>query len=135
MVKRTLGGPGAAVASAAYVFLHYSLLVAYIARAGGSVAEAAHLPMWMASGGFTVAVGAFCFFSSTRFLDTINTGLLALVILSFLGLVGYAAPAVNLQNLEAANWSGVIDTLPVVCSLHQQIGARPRLVCARAVWS
>lgn len=114
MVKRTLGGPGAAIASAAYVFLHYSLLVAYIARAGGSVAEAAHLPMWAAGGGFTLAVGGFCFFSSARFLDTVNTGLLALVILSFLGLVGYAAPSVSVQNLEAANWPGIVDTLPVV---------------------
>jgi hypothetical protein len=34
MVRRTLGVPGSRVASAAYLFLHYTLLVAYIARAG-----------------------------------------------------------------------------------------------------
>lgn len=34
MANRTLGRPGQRVASGAYIFLHYALLVAYISRGG-----------------------------------------------------------------------------------------------------
>jgi tyrosine-specific transport protein len=114
MIKRTLGSTGANVASAAYIFLHYSLLVAYIARASGSLASAAGTPMWATAAAFTAAVGGLCFFSSSRVMDIANSSFLGVVILSFLGLVCIAAPGVSLGNLEAGNWEGVIHTLPVV---------------------
>lgn len=114
MVKRTLGGPGAAVASTAYVFLHYTLLVAYISRAGATVASSSGQPVWASAAAFTVLLGGVCYGGSPRLLDVLNTGLLALVVIAFLGLVGAALPGVHLENLEAASWPAVIDTLPVV---------------------
>ena len=114
MVKRTLGSKGAAVSSTAYVFLHYCLLVAYIARGSGAVADAAHQPMWIAAAALVGATGSLCFFSPPKVLDNVNTGLLAIVVLSFLGLVWLAAPGVTLENLERASWPSVVGTLPVV---------------------
>lgn len=114
MVRRTLGDTGAAIASGAYIFLHYALLVAYISRAGGSVASVADQPQWASAAVFTALLGGVCYASSPRLLDIVNTGLLALVIVSFLGLVAVALPGVHIENLEAASWPAVVDTLPVV---------------------
>eukprot|EP00892_Ulva_mutabilis_P010671 jgi/Ulvmu1/7977/UM004_0210.1 len=114
MVKRTLGDTGATVASAAYIFLHYALLVAYISRAGGSIASVAGLPEWVSAAVFTALLGGFCYASSPRLMDVVNIGLLVLVVASFLGLVAVAFPGVHFENLEAASWPSVIETLPVV---------------------
>jgi tyrosine-specific transport protein len=114
MVKRTLGSGGAAVASGAYVFLHYVLLVAYIARASGSVANTAHQPMWIAAAAFSVATGGLCYFSTSKVLDKVNTAFLAVLVLAFLGLVGLAVPGVEPDYLSRASWPSVIGTLPVV---------------------
>lgn len=114
MVKRTLGDSGAAVASAAYVFLHYALLVAYISRAGTSIANTSGQPLWASAALFATLLGGLCYGSSPRLLDAVNTGLLALVIASFVGLVAVALPGVHIENLEVGSWPSVIDTLPVV---------------------
>jgi tyrosine-specific transport protein len=114
MVTRTLGPGGAAIASAAYVFLHYSLLVAYIARASTSIAGPLGSPLPAVAALFTATIGALCYFSSNRILDVVNSSLLVLVILSFLALFGIAAPGIAPENLASASWPAVIPTLPVV---------------------
>lgn len=114
MARRTLGQSGANIASAAYVFLHYTLLVAYISRAGATVANTAGQPVWASAAVFTALLGGLCYAGSSRLLDILNTVLLALVVISFLCLVAAALPGVRLDNLEAASWPSVIDTLPVV---------------------
>lgn len=114
MVERTLGKGGARFASATYIFLHYSLLVAYISRAGGSIASTTGQPLWLTAAVFASALAGLCYTASPRQLDTANTALLALVILSFLGLLWVALPGVSLENLQAGSWPAVVDTLPVV---------------------
>lgn len=114
MVRRTLGPAGAAVSSAAYVFLHYSLLVAYVARGGTSIADTIGQPVPPVAAAFTAAIGALCYFSSNRVLDAVNTGLLALVIATFVGLVGFALPDVTADNLAVAAPAAVLPTIPVV---------------------
>lgn len=52
MVSRTLGKPGALLASGAYVFLHYALLVAYISKAGEILAGWTDLPLLPAAATF-----------------------------------------------------------------------------------
>jgi tyrosine-specific transport protein len=43
MTRETIGGAGASVSGAAYLFLHYALLVAYIAQACVSCQPCAHM--------------------------------------------------------------------------------------------
>lgn len=114
MVKRTLGGKGAVVSSSAYLFLHYALLVAYTARAGGLLADVAHQPFWLCAALVAGGTGGMCYACSPKSLDTINTGLLGLVIVSFIGLLGIAAPGIDAENLAYTSWPSIIGTLPVV---------------------
>lgn len=57
MASTTLGSGAAAATSAAYVFLHYALLVAYISKAGEIVADVTELPLIPSAAAFTVALG------------------------------------------------------------------------------
>jgi tyrosine-specific transport protein len=114
MVTRTLGKEGARVASATYIFLHYALLVAYISRASQSISATTGQPAWLTAVFFSTALAGLCYAASPRLLDVANTVLLALVVLSFLSLLWFALPGVNLENLQSGSWPAVIDTLPVV---------------------
>ena len=47
MVRKTLGPEIALGSGFLYVFIHYALLVAYIAEAGDIVTDALTLPQWL----------------------------------------------------------------------------------------
>jgi tyrosine-specific transport protein len=84
MASTTLGPAAAAATSAVYVFLHQALLVAYISKAGEIVGDATGLPLVPAAAGFTLAFGALCYLSSQQLLDSVNGGLVGLVVACFL---------------------------------------------------
>jgi hypothetical protein len=83
MAGRTLGPAGAAATSAAYVFLHYALLVAYISKAAAIVSEASGLPLLAAAGGFTAAFGGVCYGARPAQMDALNGALVVAVVGSF----------------------------------------------------
>jgi tyrosine-specific transport protein len=88
MARRTLGPTGSNLASAAYVFLHYALLVAYISKAGEIVSELSGLSLLPSAAAFVAVFGGLCYFSSSKQMDTLNGGLVGLVVASFLVSVG-----------------------------------------------
>lgn len=68
-----------------------------ISRAGGIVAEAVGLPLPAASALFAGAFGALCYFCKPKLLDTINGGLVVLVVASFVALLGIAGKNCNFE--------------------------------------
>lgn len=46
MVKETLGSTAAVGSGVVYVFIHYALLVAYVAEAGDVLTSSFSLPTW-----------------------------------------------------------------------------------------
>lgn len=114
MAQRTLGDAGSSVVSLCYAFLHYALLVAYIAKAGETVEQLTGLPDWAADAAFTALFGALCFGARPKTLDAINSVLVAAVVASFVGLLGVTVTDLRPEQLAAANWSAVPDTLPVI---------------------
>lgn len=121
MIEHSLGRVGASVAGAAYLFLHYALLVAYIAQGGGillSVLErfglvSAPAP-WMGTLIFTGLFGGILYWGRSRLVEQLNNGFVAIVLLSFVGLLGFAIGQVHLEQGLAQNWSAIPSALSVM---------------------
>lgn len=114
MAKRTLGDNGSIAVSLCYAFLHYTLLVAYIAKGGETLAQATGAPLIPSELGFTALVGGLCYLSSATVLDGVNSVLVAGVIASFLALLVSSASGLDPSLLAKANWEAVPDALPVI---------------------
>ncbi|KAK3259491.1 hypothetical protein CYMTET_31514 [Cymbomonas tetramitiformis] len=114
MAQRTLGDLGTNVSVATYLLLHYTLLVAYISKAGGLVAEIADLPLPLSLIFFTVGVGGVVYVTTPRQLNRINSGLVIGVLVSFFSLLLCAGANVDLQTLQVAHWEAVPKTIPIV---------------------
>jgi tyrosine-specific transport protein len=114
MARRTLGPAGGAVVSVTYAVLHYSLLVAYIAKAGETLHATTGLPTAATDAAFTAALGALCFRAAPPALDAANYVLVGGVIATFLGLLAAAAGSVDPSALLEAHWGAVPGSLPVV---------------------
>ena len=72
MVKRTLGHYGAVVAGIVYLFIHYALLVAYIAEAGEIISYAAHWPDFVGPLAFTAVIGGLLAFGTDAIILAMN---------------------------------------------------------------
>lgn len=84
MASQTLGVTGTQVTSAAYLFLHYSLLVAYIAKAGEITADTLQVPTPAGAALFATVFAAACYGTSSKLLDQVNGALVVAVVASFL---------------------------------------------------
>ena len=62
MAERTLGRTGVAISCATYVFIHYAVLVAYVARAGDILSGASGWPPVVTAAIFTATLGGLCYF-------------------------------------------------------------------------
>lgn len=95
MASASLGPAGASVASAAYLFLHYALLVAYVAKAGELLAQAPPLSSPeqapLAGAAFALALGGLCFSAPPAQLDAANGAMFAATVASFAALCVLAA--------------------------------------------
>lgn len=121
LANATLGKGGAAAAGAAYLFLHYCLLVAYIGRGGEIVGEAVAaaaggdaLPPAAAAALFVAPLAAACYAAPPATLDAVNGALLVAVIASFAALVALAAPGVDPRALASLDHA---DALPAAASV------------------
>lgn len=114
MARRTLGDGGAAAVSITYGLLHYSLLVAYIAKAGETVSTATGFPQPLADVGFTLLMGTLCYAARPNQLDIANSILVGGVLATFLGLLITAAPGINFDALSTSHWDEIPAALPVI---------------------
>ena len=115
--RRVLGDAGAAVFSAAFVFLHVTLLVAYVGRGGEILfstaapllgsdlidpSSPAAAPAVLAlAAAYAAGMGTACCTLSDRDLDRLNSALVALCGISFFGLLCVALPDVDVGRLAA----------------------------------
>ena len=119
MAGRTLGPGGQRLASATYIFLHYSLLVAYVSRGGEMLAgldPSGNFPLWAASASLVAALGGMVYAAPPRVLDAVNGVLVVGVVASFVLLLSTVATLVEPATLvDGGNWAAVPATLPVIC--------------------
>jgi tyrosine-specific transport protein len=101
MADITLGKNVAAVSGALYLFLHYTLLSAYVSEAGLIIDESFHLPPNVGSIIFTAISGTVLFFGSEKLVGLFNNISLGVVILAFLGLVSIGSTLFSAEHLFA----------------------------------
>ncbi|KAL3677507.1 hypothetical protein R1sor_027455 [Riccia sorocarpa] len=114
MADRTLGPTGVRVACGTYLFTHYALLVAYVARSSEIITAAIGSPLWLSGLLFTGAIGSLCYFASPRAIGAVNGALVGGIIISFAALVGVASGNIHLDSLIKANWAAVPASVPII---------------------
>ncbi|KNA13745.1 hypothetical protein SOVF_114040 [Spinacia oleracea] len=114
MAKRTIGSVGVQVACWSYIFIHYALLVAYIARSSDILTNYLGIPQWESAALFSLAFGALCYFGSQRFIGAVNGLLLLGIVTSFTALVVITSADLHFDALLKANFEAVPSSLPVI---------------------
>ncbi|KAF7815554.1 putative tyrosine-specific transporter [Senna tora] len=87
MARRTLGTAGVQISCWSYIFIHYALLVAYVARSSDILTNFLGIPSWESATLFSLVFGGICFFGSQRFIGAVNGILVFGIISSFAALV------------------------------------------------
>ncbi|XP_074289994.1 uncharacterized protein LOC141616763 isoform X1 [Silene latifolia] len=114
MAKRTLGSVGVQITCWTYIFIHYALLVAYIARSSEIITNYLGIPLWESGTIFSLVFGALCYFGSQRFIGAVN-GLLVLgIITSFTALVVVASGDLHFEALLKANFEALPSSIPII---------------------
>ncbi|CAM9478620.1 unnamed protein product, partial [Chrysoparadoxa australica] len=123
LAEQSIGKGRARVAAVVYVVIHFALLVAYIAQGGGLLASGVGsllglppgqvLP-WEGSVAFTALIGGFMAVKSEEAVTQLNNFLVALVLASFVGLLGFGAQGVHPEYLLHTDVPAVIHAFPVM---------------------
>jgi tyrosine-specific transport protein len=120
MVAMTLGKPGARLAAGAYLFLHYALLVAYLAQGGEILATAIgflfqrSLPVWVGTTLFACLFGSILYLGREKFVEKLNNAFVAIVILSFVGLLALGITQINPAQFVPQDWYAVPSAISVM---------------------
>ncbi|MCC5669037.1 tyrosine transporter [Nostoc sp. CHAB 5784] len=121
VVEKILGKVGGRLAGGAYLFMHYALLVAYIAQ-GGEILGAATakiwsvqiLPTWVGTTTFTLLFGGIMYLGREKFIEKLNSAFVGIVIVSFLGLLFLAGGHIQSTQLLFQNWSALGSAISVM---------------------
>lgn len=129
MAQRTLGRAGKITAWILYLFLFYSLNVAYIVESGKIVVKFLNggIPDWMGPILF-LALFAPCIIIPTALAGRINIVLMIGLILSYLGFVALGYRYIDFQLLTFADWSQSLKALPIAFTSFAYQGIIPTLV-------
>jgi tyrosine-specific transport protein len=129
MAQRTLGRFGKIAAWILYIFLFYSLNIAYIVESGDTVVQLAngHLPQWMGPIIFLI-IFAPCIVISTALAGRINLVLMFGLIASYICFVVLGLRYINPQLLVSANWGQASKALPIAFTSFAYQGIIPTLV-------
>ncbi len=129
-ICRTLvGKKGAAVCWILYLFLFYCLMVAHTV-AGGASAEGlilVDMPNWLSTLIY-VLVFAPAVYLGTRWVDRVNTVLMAGVVITFIFFCFDAIPYVNVEYLTRGSFTGAVKALPVLLTAFGFQNLVPTLV-------
>lgn len=128
MAQRTLGHPGKIVAWILYLFLFYSLSIAYIVESGKIVVDFANVQMadWMGPIVFLILFAP-CIVIPTALAGRINLILMTGLIVSYICFVVLGIRFVNPQLLISANWLQAQKALPIAFTSFAYQGTVPTL--------
>ncbi|KQK14799.1 uncharacterized protein LOC100846275 isoform X2 [Brachypodium distachyon] len=114
MAKRTLGTFGVRTACFSYLFIHYALLVAYVARSSDIITNALGIPLWESAALFSLAFGGLCYFGSQQVIGAVNGFLVFSIIASFTSLVVVASGNIQLSSLLETNFAAAPQSIPII---------------------
>ncbi|WCJ20570.1 Tryptophan/tyrosine permease [Euphorbia peplus] len=114
MARRTLGTAGVQIACWSYIFIHYALLIAYVARSSDILTNFLGIPLWESATLFSLVLGGICYFGSQRFIGAVNGALVLAIIASFTALVAVASGNLQLDALLKANFEAVPMSIPII---------------------
>jgi tyrosine-specific transport protein len=121
MISETLGVTGARVAGGVYLFMHYALLVAYMSQGGEILLNAIErfsgthaLADWLGVVLFTALFGGILYLGHQRFVERINSAFVAIVLLSFAGLLLFGIREVNPAQFLIQDWQALSPALSVM---------------------
>lgn len=121
VVEKILGKVGGRLAGGAYLFMHYALLVAYIAQGGEILGSATAkiwsvqiLPTWVGTTTFTLLFGGIMYLGREKFIEKLNSAFVGIVIVSFLGLLFLAGGHIQSTQLLFQNWSALGSAISVM---------------------
>jgi len=119
MAERTLGPIGKIVGWGTFLFLFYSLMVAYISGSGQLITDflmqtfTIYVPSWLGSL-VLILVFAFLIFLGTYVVDRFNRILMAGLIVTYILLVVLGGMHVNPELLNYQNWSIAPYAIPIM---------------------
>ncbi|XP_062082472.1 uncharacterized protein LOC133788863 isoform X2 [Humulus lupulus] len=114
MAMRTLGKAGVQIVCWSYIFIHYALLVAYVARSSDILTNYLHIPQWESAALFSLVLGGICYLGSQRFIGAVNGVLVLGIIVSFGALVAVASGDLQWDALLKANFQAVPMSIPII---------------------
>jgi len=117
-----LGKGGKYLAGCLYLFLFYTLFVAYIDAGGGLIASFLHLPR--EAGMFAcVALVAACVYAGTKAVVKINRALILGLAASYFALIAFGLPLVEAENLQKVDFPASFSVIPVllICFGYQNL--------------
>ena len=127
MAKEILGSFGKWIAWGLYLFLFYSLTIAYIAEGGRLVAKSLpFLPSYLGGGLFVVLFG-FVVCLGTKVLGRINAVLMAGLVVSYAGFVFLGLRQIEPIVFSKGAWTKAIFGLPVIFTSFSYQGVVPTL--------
>ncbi|MCI5052346.1 MAG: tyrosine transporter [Simkaniaceae bacterium] len=127
--RKLLGPWGRAVAWFLYLFLFYSLTIAYITAGGGVVKAlfAGGIPFALSALIFTVIFASFVYVG-TRAVDRFNKVLMAGLIISYFAFLATGYTAVDYSRLTRFHFGSALMALPIIFTSFSFQGLIPSLV-------
>ncbi|CAK0885982.1 unnamed protein product, partial [Prorocentrum cordatum] len=117
VARSTLGGPGAAFVSVAFLSLMMCTLVSQFSKAGALLAPALHLQYAAGCVGAAAVLGAFEAASPAWLVASANAALTACFVAAAAGLFAGGAPLADWGRLARADWGAAPAALPSVLQL------------------
>ncbi|CAH1427228.1 unnamed protein product [Lactuca virosa] len=114
MATRTLGTIGVQITCWSYIFIHYALLVAYVARSSDILTNILGIPVWECASLFSILLGSICYFGSQRVIGAVNGVLVSGIIISFSALVAVAGGDLQWDALLKANLQAIPTSIPII---------------------
>ena len=122
MVEGILGKQEARVTGGAYLFYHYALLVAYMSQGGAILLSAFEtvagvpqgLPPWVGTLTFTILFGGILYLGHERLVEKLNNAFVAIVIVSFVGLLLLGVTKVNPTQFLSQDWGAISPAVSVM---------------------
>ncbi len=113
MAERTLGSIGRIVSGLLYLFLFYSLIIAYVAGSGSLAFTSLSLPKWLGSTLFTIGFGILAY-QGTRTVDYWNRFFMFGKIAAYIGMILLGFQYIKPQLLERSEPLYALFSMPVL---------------------